>query len=63
MLCKQRTNLEKLIIIIPLDNTKNEDIKLTEHTCKTILTYDVRIWVKKDSGRQLNVPLGSFLGA
>ena len=26
---------------------KNEDIKLIEHTCKTIVTYDNRTWVKK----------------
>ena len=25
----------------------NEDIKLIEHTCKTIVTYDNRTWVKK----------------
>ena len=42
---------------------KNEDIQLIEHTCKTIVTYDNRTWVKKDSNSQFDVPMGSFFGA
>ena len=39
---------------------KNEDIKLIEYTCKTIVTYDNRTWVRKDSNSQLDAPMGSF---
>ena len=39
-----------------------EDIKLIEHTCKTIVTYDNRTWVKKDNNDQLDEPMGSFFG-
>ena len=42
---------------------KNEDIQLIEHTCKTIVTYDNRTWIKKDSNSQFDVPMGSFFGA
>ena len=42
---------------------KNEDIQLIEHTCKTIVTYDNRTWVKKDSNSQFDVTMASFFGA
>ena len=28
-------------------NIREEDIKLIEHTCQIILTYDNNIWIKK----------------
>ena len=39
---------------------EDKDIKLIEHTCKTILTYDNKIWIKN---ALFDVPMGSFFGA
>ena len=42
---------------------EEKDIRLIEHTCKTILTYNNKIWIKKDVNTLFDVPMGSFFGA
>ena len=56
-------HLSKAIEFAKNFTVKNEDIKLIEHTCKTIVTYDNRTWVKIDSNSQFDVTMGSFFGA
>ena len=41
---------------------RNKDIKLIEHTCKTNLTYNNKIWIKKDVSTLFDVPIGSIFG-
>ena len=41
---------------------EDKDIKLIEHTCKTILTYDNKIWIKNDENALFDVPMGCFFG-
>ena len=42
-----------------LDN----DSKIIEHTCMSILTYDNKTWIKKDEDTLFDVPMASFFGA
>ena len=41
----------------------DEDIKIIKHTCKSILSYDNNIWIKKEQGSNFDVPMGSYFGA
>ena len=42
---------------------EDRDIKLIKHTCKTILTFNKKTWIKKDDDNLFDVPMGSFFGA
>ena len=42
---------------------EDRDIKLIKHTCKTILTFNKKTWIKKDNNNLFDVPMGSFFGA
>ena len=44
-------------------NITDNDIDLIKHTCNTILTYNNKIWIKKDNNTLFDVPMGSFFGA
>ena len=44
-------------------NITDNDINLIKHTCDTILTYNNKIWIKKDNNTLFDVPMGSFFGA
>ena len=43
-------------------NIEYKDISLIKHTCKTILTYNNKILIKKDDNTLFNVSMGSFFG-
>ena len=42
---------------------EDRDIKLIKHTCKTILTFSKKTWIKKENKNLFDVPMGSFFGA
>ena len=42
---------------------EDKDFELIEHTCKTILTYDNKTWIKNDENALFDVQMGSFFGA
>ena len=44
-------------------NIEDKDISLIKHTCKTILTFNNKTWIKKDGDTLFDVPMGSFFGA
>ena len=62
-------SITKEIMIKALDFSKQfidineEDMKIIIHSCKTILSYDGDIWVKKDHSDLFDIPMGSLHGA
>ena len=42
---------------------EDKDINLIKHTCKSILTFNKKTWIKKNNDNLFDVPMGSFFGA
>ena len=40
-----------------------DDIKIIKHTCNLVLTYNGKLWIKKDQESTFNVLMGSYFGA
>lgn len=41
----------------------DDDIEIVVHSCKTVLSYNNDIWIKKDNDNNFDVPMGSYHGA
>ena len=40
-----------------------EDVKIITHICNSVLTYDGKVWTKKNQESSFDVPMGSYFGA